>query len=178
MNHPFSQFRFCPECGAEAFRINDFKSKRCAACGFTYFFNPAAATVAVIFNDKGELLVARRAEEPDKGTLDLPGGFVDSCETMEQGLLREVREETGLEVDIVRFLFSLPNIYPYSGFTVHTVDCFFLCSLKGSAEACPMDDVDKLSWVPLSDICIDSFGLNSIREGIERIVELKKREEV
>ena len=46
-----------------------------------------------------ELLVCRRAKEPAKGTLDLPGGFIDMNETGEEGVSREVWEETGLKVE-------------------------------------------------------------------------------
>ena len=74
MQHPLHLFRFCPKCGSEAFAENDFKSKRCGACGFIYYFNPLAATVAIITNRKGEMLVATRSKEPAKGTFDLPGG--------------------------------------------------------------------------------------------------------
>ena len=41
---------------------------------FVYYFNPSSATVALILNERDELLVCRRAKEPAKGTLDLPGG--------------------------------------------------------------------------------------------------------
>ena len=64
----------------------------CENCGFEYFVNPSAATVAFILNSKGELLVERRKREPAKGTLDLPGGFADMDETAEQGVAREVLE--------------------------------------------------------------------------------------
>lgn len=177
MTHLLSQFSFCPVCGSSDFRVNDFKSKRCDACGFTYYLNSAAASAAVIFNAAGELLVARRAEEPEKGMLDFPGGFADAGETLEQGMLREVMEETGAEVEIERFLFSLPNIYVYSGFPVHTLDCFFLCRLKEGANIRPMDDVAELLWVSLPDVCVEDFGVGSARQGIERIIELKKQAE-
>ena len=67
------------------------------------------------FEEKNELLVCRRAKAPAKGTLDLPGGFIDMTETGEEGVAREVLEETGLKVEKTTYLFTLPNIYVYSG---------------------------------------------------------------
>ena len=75
--HPLRLFRYCPVCGSPRFERHDFKSKRCAQCGFTYYHNASAATVAVVIDATRRLLVARRALEPAAGTLDLPGGFID-----------------------------------------------------------------------------------------------------
>ncbi len=169
--HPLSLFRFCPKCGSAEFRENDARSKRCAHCGFTYYQNAAAATVAVIFNRRGELLVVRRAFEPAKGTLDLPGGFVDPGEPIDTGCLREVREEVGAEATIEKFLFSLPNVYRYSGFDVHTADAFFLCQLRDEMALNPNDDAAELMWIPLDRLNPADFGLASVRRGVERILE-------
>lgn len=68
MKHPLAQFLYCPECGSPHFEVNNEKSKKCTDCGFVYYFNPSAATVALILNEKNELLVCRRAKEPAKGT--------------------------------------------------------------------------------------------------------------
>ena len=88
MKHPLDKFRYCPVCGSERFEVNNVKSKKCQACGFTYYMNPSAATVAVITKESGRgeglLLVVRRGKEPAKGTLDLPGGFSDMGETSEE----------------------------------------------------------------------------------------------
>lgn len=173
MEHPLKKFSFCPVCGAQEFVVNNAKSKRCECCGFVYFFNPSAATVAVIVNEKNELLAVRRAKEPAKGTLDLPGGFCDCHETAEEGIAREVLEETGLRVKQVQFLFSLPNVYPYSGFDVHTVDLFFLCKVESTDNATAMDDATELTWLPWSEIRADEFGLSSIRAGVKTLL-LKK----
>ncbi len=170
MGHPLDQFRFCPLCGAEAFGVNNEKSKRCGRCGFTYYFNPSAATVAVIRNERGELLVVRRGKEPARGTLDLPGGFCDLHETAEEGVAREVMEETGLRVTECEFLFSLPNIYPYSGFVVHTMDLFFACRVEATATARAMDDASELMWLPSGDVRPEEFGLESIRKGVRKIL--------
>ena len=53
MQHPLALFRFCPVCGSEAFAENDARSKRCSHCGFTYYHNAAASTVALIENKRG-----------------------------------------------------------------------------------------------------------------------------
>ena len=123
--HPLEKFRYCPSCGSSRFEENSEKSKICKSCGFEYFLNPSSANVAFIINAKGELLVERRKENPGKGTLDLPGGFSDISETAEEGVRREVKEETGLTVTNCQYLFSQPNVYRYSGFDVHTLDLFF-----------------------------------------------------
>jgi mutator protein MutT len=167
--HPLDIFRSCPVCGSPNFVTNNEKRKRCADCGFVYFFNPSGATVAVIVNDRDELLVVRRAKEPAKGTLDLPGGFLDCAETAEEGVAREVFEETGLVVEQCDYLFSIPNIYPYSGLDVHTMDLFFLCRVKGTQEAKAMDDAESLAWIPWGQIMPQEFGLLSVRKGIIRL---------
>lgn len=171
MEHPLSQFHYCPKCGSPRFDVHNEKSKQCAGCGFVYYFNPSSATVALILNDKNELLVCRRAKEPAKGTLDLPGGFVDMNETGEEGVVREVREETGLIVKEASYLFSLPNIYVYSGFPVHTLDMFFLCKVDDTAHFKAMDDVSDTFFLPLSEIDPEEFGLGSIKKGLKRFLQ-------
>ena len=168
--HPLELFKYCPQCGSAAFVENNEKSKRCNYCGFVYYFNASSATVAFILNEQGELLVCRRAKEPKKGTLDLAGGFVDRFETAEEGVAREVLEETGLEVVETEYQFSLPNTYLYSGFLVHTLDQFFLCRVKDHARLQAMDDVADSFWVPLADVNPDEFGLDSVREGVRRFL--------
>lgn len=171
-SHPLALFKHCPRCGSPRFADHDARSRRCADCGFTYYHNAAAATVAVIFDDEGRLLVTRRALDPARGTLDLPGGFVDPGESIDEGCLREVREETGAEAAIVRYLFSLPNVYRYSDFDVHTADAFFLCRLAAGQRVSAADDAAALFWLPLDEVRPADFGLDSIRRGVARLRDL------
>ena len=173
MPHPLHLFNHCPKCGSNDFNENDFKSKRCGKCGFVYYFNPLAATVGIIMNGKGEILVARRAKEPAKGTLDLPGGFCDSYETAEEGVKREIEEETGLRVSKMRYLFSIPNRYIYSGMELHTMDLFFHCMVDDTSTLIADDDVADLQWIAIDNLESADFGLESIRTGIEKLKDIK-----
>ena len=172
--HPLELFKYCPKCGSSHFVVNNEKSKRCADCGFVYYFNSSAATVAFILNERNELLVCRRGKEPKKGTLDLSGGFIDMYETGEEGVAREVLEETGLKVEKAAYLFSLPNKYEYSGWTIPTLDLFFLCKVKDFKTIKAADDVASFHFVPLNQLKVSEFGLDSIRKGIS--IFLKERE--
>lgn len=175
MEHPLEKFRFCPVCGSSRFVENNFKSKRCGECGFVYYANPCSATAAFIVNDRHELLVVRRAKEPAKGTLDLPGGFCDMGETVEEGMRREIKEETGLEVADIRYLFSSPNVYMYSGMGVHTLDMDFLVPVHGPLPAVKADDdAAEARWIPVSEVNPADFGLTSISNAVVRFLAMRQ----
>lgn len=173
--HPLSDFKYCPHCGSASFVEHDPFSKRCLDCGFVYYPDAAAATVAVILDDNHQLLCVRRDREPARGTLDLPGGFVDPGESLTDGLIREVREEVGGRVTDYAFLFSLPNTYLYSGHLVHTADAFFRCHLHDTAAVRAADDAAALAWHPLDSLDPAAFGLDSVRRGIVRLKQLFAR---
>lgn len=173
--NPLEKFTYCPVCGSRHFEQADFKSKLCSNCGFHYFLNPAAATAAFIFNPSKELLVLTRKGEPAKGTLDLPGGFCDMGETLEEGVRREVKEETGLEVKTAEYLFSVPNKYRFSGIDIPTTDAFFRCEVDDLSTLHPMDDAAEAQWLPLSEIKTELFGLRSIRHALHRFLEEEEK---
>jgi ADP-ribose pyrophosphatase YjhB (NUDIX family) len=171
MNHPLKLFKYCPKCGSANFEEHNFKSKHCSDCGFTYYQNPSSATAAFILNNKGELLVTRRGKEPSKGTLDLPGGFVDNDESGEEGIIREIKEETGLDVKDVRYLFSIPNIYRYSGMDIHTLDMFYVCHVEDDVTIKAADDAAACFWIPIREIYVERFGLRSIRQAVHTFLQ-------
>ena len=210
--HPLEKFQYCPVCGSAQFEVNNFKSKHCAQCGFTYYGNPCSATAAFIRRSSGqrfqalqedssrqrfqalqedssgqrfhalqqgqdthdELLVAVRGKEPAKGTLDLPGGFVDMYETAEEGIIREIQEETGLIVESPRYLFSIPNRYLYSGMIIHTLDMFFEVMVDADVHPIADDDAADLQWMPLDSINAADFGLHSISQAVDRYLKKGK----
>lgn len=173
--HPLRNFAFCPVCGSPKFEVHDARAKRCGDCGFTLYHNASAATAAFVRNTRGELLVCRRAFEPARGTLDLPGGFVEPGESIEAGCRREVREETGAEVTSLRYLFSIPNTYAFSGYEVHTADAFFGAQVADETALAAADDVAVLEWVPLDKVRPEDFGLDSISQGVRRYMDTHRK---
>ena len=90
--------------------------------------NPALTVDGVLIENE-EILLIRRGREPFKGRWALPGGFVEYGETTESAILREVREETGLETEIIRLLgvYSDPDRDPRG----HTVSVVYMLRRKG-----------------------------------------------
>jgi 8-oxo-dGTP diphosphatase len=131
-------WRFCPRCG-EAIEKGDGRAE-CGACGYVAYANPAPGAEAVIFDERGRVLLGRRAHEPGAGRWDLPGGFLDEDEHPLDALRRETREETGLEIEPLAFLgFWLE---PYEGRIV-------LClawTARATGEARAGDDLTELCW--------------------------------
>ena len=172
--HPLEKFEYCPRCGSHHFVENGVRSKKCENCGFEYFMNPSAANVAIIKNSEGEILVTLRKQEPAKGTLDLPGGFTEIGETSEEGVKREVMEETGLNVTAVHYLFSLPNVYRYSGIELPTLDMFYECDIEDETVLAANDDAAECMWIKPEDIHTEQFGLRSVRWGLVKFLELRR----
>ena len=168
--HFSTLFTHCPACGSERFVPHNVKSSHCESCGFTYYVNASAAVASFIVNEYGELLVCRRGKEPVKGTLDLPGGFVDEQESAEEAIVREIGEELQAKVTELKYMFSLPNEYEYSGLTVPTLDMFFACTLEDTGNLVPSDDVADCFFVPLNELDPELFGLNSIRKAVKKFI--------
>jgi len=168
-HHPHEILKFCPRCGEKTFKPQTGKSLECTACGFLFYINEAASVVAVIFNDKGEMLLTVRKHEPEKGMLDLPGGFVDPGESAEQALIREIKEELNLDIYDFSYFGSFPNQYLFGGITYFTLDITFICMVDSLEGIKAGDDVQDYRFIDLKQIEIDQIGLGSIKKVVKEL---------
>ncbi len=114
---------------------------------------PVIGIGAVVLDDRRRVLLARRAHEPLKGEWSLPGGAVEVGETLEEAVVREILEETGLGVDVGPVIEVLDRIERTADDRVeyHFVIVDYLCYAR-SGEAVCGSDADAVAWVAREDL--------------------------
>jgi 8-oxo-dGTP diphosphatase len=122
------------------------RSVTCAACGAVFWANPVPGAQALVERD-GRVLLGRRRDEPSVGLWDIPGGFVDEDEHPDEALRRELREETGLEIEPTEFLGVW--MQPYWDRTVLCLT--WLARPTGGVERAG-DDLVELRWFAPSEL--------------------------
>jgi mutator protein MutT len=136
-------WRVCPRCGG------DLRSEpgrvECGACGFVFYANPKPTACALIVDAEGRILLARRAAEIENGKWDLPGGYLEEGEDPVEAMVREVREETGLEIEVGEFHGAWMDWYGDAPDAASTVNLYWLARAVGG-EPVAADDVDALRW--------------------------------
>jgi ADP-ribose pyrophosphatase YjhB (NUDIX family) len=142
-------WRMCPRCGAGLGREAGHVS--CRACGFVFYANPAPTASALCLDDDRRLLLARRAHEPFRGRWDTPGGFVEEDEHPLDALRRELREETGLEIEPLEFFGVWMDRYGAGDDDRVTLNLFWTVRAVGGEER-PDDDVAELCWFALDEL--------------------------
>ena len=167
-------FKHCPNCASSNIEFPDNVRFFCNDCEFTYFHNIAAA-VAVVFRYQDKILFAVRNIDPDKGKLDLPGGFIDPNENAEQAAAREIKEELGLEVQPsdLKYITTEPNNYLYKNVPYRTMDIFYEYILDDDEiQIVAKDEIASLRWIPTSQIDLSEIGFISIRRAIAKILKI------
>jgi molybdenum cofactor cytidylyltransferase len=147
-NHDSAE-RFCQRCG-RALEIrpvrydHDRPRPTCPACGYIVWSDPKVAVLAVIPWDGG-ILLGRRSMNPGKGRWSFPSGFADRGEPLEEAIQREVREETGLDVDVV----GLVGVYSARGNPVVVVA---YAAEPRSSRLTATDDLAELQGFPADNL--------------------------
>ncbi len=140
--------RFCMRCGGPLeIHIRDAEPLWvCTLCGWRHYRNAKPCAGALILRD-GCVLLIRRDREPYTGFWDIPGGFLRADELPQDGAIREAREETGLDVQIVALLGFYLDSYVYQGEHSPTLNIYFVTTATG--EPVVGDEADAFRWFPL-----------------------------
>lgn len=153
-------FQHCPRCGGPATAAAS--PFRCPACGFTLFANPAVGVGIFAADAEGRVLFVRRAKDPGKGLLGIPGGFIDAGESAETALAREIREEVGGTLAALRFLCTAANSYRFAEVTYDVCDLFFAGAIAGKLRADP-EEVSACVWLAPAAVRPEMLAFPSTR---------------
>jgi len=118
----------------------------CAKCGFVQFRNPIPGVVVLIERD-GQVLLGKRAGGFGKGGWGLPQGYIEFDEDFLSAAIREVKEETGLDVEIRSIINVVSNLLSPG---LQTLAIVLLAGVV-AGELCACDDLETLEWVPLAE---------------------------
>lgn len=163
---PSQLFQFCPRCGSRRPAGQKPQPFLCASCGLRYFFNPVIAVAAILLGPDDRALFIRRAKDPAKGKLAVPGGFVDIGETAEEGMRREIMEEVNLEVGNLEFLCTALNQYLYEDVTYPVLDICFVTRAVSIEPVAALDGVESFCWLKPSEVDLNEIAFPSIRAAI------------
>lgn len=155
---------YCHLCGA---KYLEGKSQpwECPSCDNLSFENANPTADILLFNEKGQALIAERAIEPARGKYDFPGGFVNLGETFEQAVAREALEELALAPEDYEkpiYVSSLVAVYEFSKESKQVLGATFAAKLLTNKPIRAFDDVASVKFVSLDDLDKIQFSLKQL----------------
>ncbi|UCE60574.1 MAG: NUDIX domain-containing protein [Phycisphaerales bacterium] len=150
--------KYCSQCGATIVvrEVEDRQREVCSSCGKVFYRNPLPVAASVILNEDREVLLVKRKNEPKKGMWCLPIGFAEINETIADAAQRELKEETGVEGQVLRML----DVDSYeSDFYGDLLIVTFEMKRTGGVEQAG-DDAETISHFPLNWLPQLAFSSN------------------
>lgn len=140
------EYKHCPVCGGElgVRHVEDRDRLVCTDCEFVFYQNPVPAA-GVILIEEGRVLWVQRKFEPRAGRWTLPAGFVEYGENVEECAVREMKEETGIDVELT----GLFNAYMAMDDPRVQVVLLLYEAKRVGGELQPGDDAMDAVWTPL-----------------------------
>ncbi len=141
---------FCSYCG-EAVEQKEIEGRNrdfCPRCATVFYENPLPVASAIVVNERREVLLVKRKNEPYREMWCLPIGFAESGEEIRHAALRELKEESGVDGDIVRLIDvdTVENDY-YGSLAIVTYE---VRTTGGSVE--PGDDALDAAYFPIQGL--------------------------
>ena len=168
---PTTPYRYCPVDATPLEKSGGSPTgMKCPECGRFWYRNSSPSTGCAIVED-GRVLVTIRAGEPEKGRVDVPGGFLEPGEHPVDALVREVREELDVEIDdMIGPLVMAVHNYGENGPFVLALG-FAARLVEGNPTAA--DDVAEFRWVAADELDDLDFAWPHDRELVEIALQME-----
>ena len=128
--------------------------------------NPAPTNGVILENNKGEILLVKRKKNPKKGFWDLPGGFVNINETMEDSVHRELFEELGIHLKNSKYFSSYPDNYFYNGVYEKILGFIFVGKITNE-KMVAADDIYSYKFFPKNKIPVKRLAFTSLKKALK-----------
>lgn len=120
--------------------------------------------VAAVIENQGKIFATQRGYGDQKGGWEFPGGKMESGETAQEALVREIKEELDTEIEVGELIDTVEYDYPKFHLTMH---CFFCCVKKGNlvlkeheaAKWLTLETLDTVDWLPADRGLIEKIRL-------------------
>lgn len=169
--HPKKVYKFCPKCSGKLVPQRD-NFLKCLTCNFHFYINPVPCNAVILENKKGEILLVKRKFPPKKGYWDLPGGFMQADETLEESIKREVKEELNIDIIMNRFIGAYPDYYLYQNINYPTF-CVVVSAKIGKGKLVPKDDVSQFHFFSKNGALKQKIAFKGIVLGLKDYLKEK-----
>ncbi|MBI3620069.1 NUDIX domain-containing protein [Candidatus Roizmanbacteria bacterium] len=159
-------FRYCPRCSGR-FQKKKENLLLCGKCHFHLYVNPRVTNGIILENENEEILLVKRKYPPKRDYWDIPGGFLDFKETIEESMSREMKEELGLQFHAFKYFHSYYGTYTFQGLRYHTLCIMFIGKIKHVTRLEPTDDVSEVRFFKWNRVPFSRLAFVEVRKGIK-----------
>ena len=166
------QYKYCSNCG----ELFDKKSDIffvCPKCDFRIFVSPKPSVGVILFDSDNRILFTKRNYEPGKGLWGIPGGFIDPDETAKQALIREVREELGLNIETFEYFGSYTGNYLHKGVNYKVVNAIFTAKMPINKTIKLSEESSEFKFFEIENIPVDLLAPEDLKKAIVELIESK-----
>lgn len=166
-----STIKFCNICG-EKYIKQDGTVIICAN-SHRFYINPKTCVAVILLNSENKLLLVKRNIEPKKGYWDIPGGFVEANESLEQATQRELSEELKIQAHELEYFSSDPDFYDYQNISYPILNTFFVGKLPEKAIQID-DEISEYGFFDIDNIPLEEIAFESIKEVLMNFRKTRK----
>lgn len=155
--------QYCLWCGSALNFVSKDKYV-CTGCAKVHYVCPKTSAGAFVMSGKNEdkrIYLSVRGKEPRIGKLDVFGGFLDTDETMEDAVIREFEEETGLKrsaINTLVYVGSNTELYEWQGDKYPVSSAYFATMIESPESMIPSDDIVEIKSFKKNDLKQEDFA--------------------
>lgn len=157
-------YKFCPKSGDALKQISE-NILQCNNCGYKLYVNPITCNGVIIVNENGKIMLVKRKFDPKKGYWDLPGGFIEPHEDLEQSVKREIKEELGVDIDLIKIIGVYNDVYEFQDIIWPTLGIVVAAkTVTGNFRS--SDDINSYKFFRLQEALKQRLAFHSIKKAL------------